>query len=157
MFDLGFPDVALKIIQEYPQMLETESGALLRAQIALGANEPLLALGFLGSQDTAQADIFRAQAFEQSGAVQQAYQILQNSGDAVSADTMAWLSTQWQDILTVATPVLGETVGISTSSLSNIASGDGMLEQSEAALLESADARVKLTRMLSSLPKPSTP
>jgi len=147
--NLGFYVEAEDLLSTEPAIRATREGRILRAQISLNLSRPRTALAYLNGVEGAAAESLRAIASLQAGEHETAYEMLSDSNDTGRRVQAAWLSDNWQDLLSNSDdPVLKPVAAVASSELDTSLEQAGILKRLQDAVDESASARKTLQNML---------
>ncbi|XDA98489.1 hypothetical protein AB1M95_00900 [Sulfitobacter sp. LCG007] len=152
LFDLGFVLQARDLLSFVPQMPRDDARQILAARIAIEEGSALRARAALIGLESPEAEALRAQAFVMEGDGTAARDIYDSLDMPEAADSAAWMSQQWVDLVTEDSPDYAAIRSIAARPVAPVDGGDEMLARSADAIEESARARATLAEFLASVP-----
>lgn len=148
LLHLGFTADALAVLSTVPEGSKTASMRLLQAEVLLELGEAKNSIAVLDGIEGSKADYLRASAMLRLGENASAFELFQATDKPEEAAHSAWLADEWDTIVPIETPVLGQIISLADQEIPEIEPVDGMLALTNATLDQSTIDRERLQALL---------
>ncbi|MGC1497569.1 MAG: hypothetical protein WA790_17330 [Sulfitobacter sp.] len=148
LLNIGFGQDAKKIIDSIPDKPKNEARQILAAQVAISSGKPFQAQAELIGITSPSALAILADAKQMTGAYQEAFTLYKNANNQEKAEQSAWLSENWRELVMPGAPNHVAATLVAPNDITSEEGGVGLLNRTEEAVSESANARQVLTDLL---------
>ncbi|AEI92077.1 hypothetical protein [Roseobacter litoralis] len=151
LFDLGFQNEAESVLLNLPGQLLSQDVRMLRSRISLFQNNYQRSYDLISDLDGPEAALIKGQAMQGLGKPEIAAQYFSLAEAETVARDMAWLSDDWNNLLTEEDQTFGQVRALANEAVDTIPQDNRMIDNSNRALAASANARLALEGLLTEL------
>lgn len=148
LLSIGFPADAEEITSSVLEENMNEEIKVIRANSLLNVGENEAVIDSLGGIESDIANYFRAEALLRLGQNRSAFESFLIANLPEEAARSAWLADEWETILPLETPILGEVRSIAEQPVAEVEKVDGMLTIANSTLQQVTVARETLERLI---------